>query len=158
MADEEPLSVLELEENLSDIEKPPILPAGSYIGEVQDVQIATSQRGNSYYAIRFNVSQDQVPADMQDSFEDGAVLFYNRVIVPQGRDRRALYNLRRLIEALGLDSNVTAIDPNDWMGCKAKLRVTNTKYNGEDQANIQSIEAATEVKAKAAAPVKRGRK
>lgn len=125
--DQEDLDVIELEESLADVEKPAELPAGLYVGEVQDVQVATSAKGNLYYSVRFFIPPDEIPADIQDQFEDGTSLFWNRQIKPRdGKDRRALFNLRRFVEALGLDANTTSIDPNDWMGQRARLRVRQT--------------------------------
>ncbi len=116
MAEEnEELDIIELEESLADVEKPPELPAGLYQGEIQDVQVATSAKGNQYYAIRFVVPPEEILADLQDQFEDGAILYWNRQVKPTAKDRRALFNLRRFIEAIGLDAETTTINPNDWM-------------------------------------------
>lgn len=140
--DNEPLGLIELDESLADVEKPAEIAAGVYVGEVQDVQIQQSQKGNRYFAIKFVIPPDELPADIRDDFEDGAILYWNRNIVPNGRDRRALFNLRKLVEAFGLDSNTNAIDPNEWMGRKARLRVVMGKWQGEDRAEIKAVEAA----------------
>src|SRR4051794_19516342 len=95
----EPIGIIELDGNLGDAEKPPILPAGNYTGEIQDVQIPTSQKGNRYFAVKFVIPVDEIPADLADQFEDGAAMFWNRVVVPDGKDKRALYNLRKFVEA-----------------------------------------------------------
>jgi len=154
--DEESLDVIELEESLADVEKPAELPPGLYVGEVQDVQVATSAKGNAYYAVRFMVPPDEIPADIQSDFEDGAALFWNRQIRPRdGKDRRALFNLRKFVEALGLDANTTSIDPNDWMGCRARLRVRHT-INPRDPSSGKRAEIASVEPLEDAAPV-RGR-
>lgn len=142
MADDEVLGILELEDNLADVERPPELPPGVYTGEVQDVQTAVSGKGNNYFSIKFVVPQDQLPADIREHYEDGAILYWNRQVVPKRGDRRALFNLRKFIEALGLDTNTSTIDPNDWMGKSARLRVRTDKWQGEDRAQIQAVEAA----------------
>ena len=140
MADED-LDIIELEESLADVERPPELPPGLYVGEVTDVQLQTSKAGNNYYAVRFNVPQEEIPADIQGGFEDGVILSWNRQIrSSSGKDRRALYNLRKFVEALGLDANSTSIDPSEWMGCRARLRVTQVTYLGEKRAQINSVE------------------
>jgi hypothetical protein len=158
MANDEPMGIIELEDNLSDVEKPKEIPPGKYVGEVQDVQEATSGKGNTYYAVQFRVAPDELPADVADQYEDGAVLFWNRTLKPRGRgDRRALFNLRRFIEALGLDSNTTTIDPNDWMGRRARLHVVTGRYQGEDRAEIRAIEVAEEKPAPARKPAARKR-
>jgi hypothetical protein len=144
MVDEnEELDVIELDESLADVEKPAELPPGLYVGEVQDVQVATSAKGNAYYAVRFTVAPDEIPADIQQDFEEGATLFWNRQIKPRdGKDRRALFNLRKFVEALGLDANTTSIDPNDWMGCRARLRIRQT-VNPRDPAAGKRAEIAS---------------
>lgn len=161
---DEPMGIIELEESLQDVEKPKEIPPGKYVGEVQDVQEATSGKGNTYYAIQFRVPPDELPADIAEQYEDGAVLFWNRVLKPKGRaDRRALFNLRKFMEALGLDSNTTTIDPNEWMGRPARLHVVAGKYQGEERAEIRSVEPAEAKPAtargqKAAAPAAKGRR
>ena len=143
MANDEPMGIIELDENLADVEKPKEIPPGKYVGEVQDVQEATSGKGNTYFAIQFRVPPDELPADVAEQYEEGAVLFWNRIIKPRGRaDRRALFNLRKFIEALGLDPNTTTIDPNDWMGRQARLIVQTGRYNGEERAEVRAVEAA----------------
>jgi hypothetical protein len=140
--DGEPLGMIELEDNLADAEKPPELPAGVYNGEVQDVQRQRSQKGNDYFAVKFVIPPDELPADLQEDFPDGAALYWNRQIVPKKGDRRALFNLRKFVEALGLDANTTNIDPNDWMGCTARVRIRHRTWEGENRAEISAIEAA----------------
>lgn len=143
MANDEPMGIIELESNLADVEKPQEIPAGKYVGEVQDVQERVSAQGNAYYAIQFRVAPDELPADVAEEYEDGALLFWNRLLKPRSAsDRRALFNLRKFIEALGLDANTTSIDPNDWMGRPARLHVAMGKFQGEDRAEIRAIEAA----------------
>lgn len=141
-SENEGLGIIELDQSLADVEKPLELPAGLYTGEIQDVQIGVSQKGNRYFAVKFVVPPDEISADIADQFEDGAALYYNRVVVPDGKDRRQLFNLRKFVEALGLDSNTTQIDPNEWMGCRARLKVTQDTWQGETRAQIKSVESA----------------
>lgn len=143
MADEgEPLGIIELGTNLDEVEKPEELPPGGYVGEVQGVESKVSEKGNTYFAIKFRIGPDQIPADVADSFEDGAIMFYNRIIVPKEGDRRAQYNLKRFITALGLNTNTSQVDPNDWMGQEARLNIVHEKYQGETRAQIKSVESA----------------
>lgn len=144
-ADEgEPIGIIELDSNLGDAEKPEEIPPGLYTAEVQDVQTPVSGKGNTYFAIKFVIAPDDLAADYRDDYPDGAVLFWNRVIVPKKGDRRALFALRKFVESLGLDSNTTSIDPNEWMGRTARVRVAHGKYMGETRAEIKSVEAAEE--------------
>lgn len=164
IANDEPMEILELEGSLSDAEKPKEIPAGKYIGEIQSVELATSSKGNSYYAIQFRIPPDELPADIAEQYEEGAVLFWNRVMKPKGRsDARALFNLKKFISALGLDTNITTIDPNEWMGQSARLVVKNGRYQGEDRAEITAVEASepmaapSRAKPQSVAPKARGR-
>jgi hypothetical protein len=146
LADDDVLGVIELESNLSEVEKPPELPAGLYKGEVQSVEVKTSGAGNQYFAVKFVVPTEEIPADIAEHYEDGAILFWNRNVVPNGKDRRALFNLRKFVEALGLDTNTTTIDPNEWMGRTARLKVQMGKFNDEERAEIKAVEAADAAK------------
>jgi hypothetical protein len=144
MEQNETLDILELEDSLADIEKPAELPPGLYTGEVQDVQLAMSGKGNRYYSIRFKIPHSEIPAAIADGYEDGATLYWNRQVVPGPRDRRSLFSLRKLIEALGLDPKTRTVDPNEWMGRQARLRVTSGSWQGESRAEIKGIEVAEE--------------
>src|SRR5438270_32581 len=100
-APDDELGVLEFEENLADVDKPKDIPPGKYVGEIQSVQEAQSGKGNTYYAIQFRVPPDQLPQDVRESYEDGSLLFWNRILKPRSKsDRRALWNLRKFVEAL----------------------------------------------------------
>lgn len=164
--DDQSLGILELDQNLGDVEKPAELPPGNYTGEIQDVQKATSGKGNEYYSIKFVIPPKEIPADLQDQFEDGAILYWNRQVIPKRGDRRALFNLKKFIGSIGLDTDTTTIDPNEWMGCNARLKVVNETYQGETRAAIKSIESAEAPAGKPAAAAgkaapanaKRGRK
>jgi hypothetical protein len=142
MLEDNELGILDLEDSLSDAEKPEELPQGWYTGEVQDVQAATSGKGNNYYAIRIVIPPEEIAADVRDNFPDGATLSWNRQVVPKKGDRRALFSLRKLIEAMGLDINTSQVNPNDWMGCRVRVKVRHKPYEGEQRAEIQAIEAA----------------
>jgi hypothetical protein len=143
MANDEPMGIIELEDNLADVEKPKEVPPGKYVAEVQDVQEQMSKAGNTYYAVQFRVAPDELPADVAEEYEDGALFFWNRLLKPKSRsDRRALFNLRKFIEALGLDANTTSIDPNEWMGRSVRIHTALGTYQGEPRAEIRSVEAA----------------
>lgn len=137
------LGIVELEESLEDVKKPPEVPAGMYLGEIQGVEKKTSAgKGNDYYSVKFLVPQEELPANIREDFEDGAVFYWNRQLVPKGKDRRTLYNLKVFIGAIGLDTNITAINPNEWMGCQAKLRIVMGSWQGAPRAEIRSVESA----------------
>jgi len=138
----EPLGVITLSESLEDVEKPEEVRAGVYTAEVQDVQIPTSQKGNEYFSVKFVIPPEELPADQRDQYPDGAIMYWNRTVVPNGNDRRALWNTKKLVQALGLPTNTSTIDPNEWMGRRARVRVKMGSYQGEDRAEISAVEAA----------------
>jgi len=164
IAEDDVLSVVELEGNLADAEKPPEVPPGKYVGEVQDVQAQSSQAGNRYWSVRIVIPQEELPASVSESYEDGAILFWNRQLVPRdNRDRRTIFSLKQLYTALGLDPNITTIDPNDWMGCKTLVTVRMGQYLGEPRAEIASLSPADRAAPRSTstpepAPAPRGRR
>lgn len=144
MAENEPLEIFDLDESLGDAEKPPELPNGTYLAEVQDVQDATSAAGNPYWAVRFRVPPSECPPEIAEAFEDGVILTYSRLMKPKKGDARARYNLKQFYIALGLNPNVTSIDPTSWMGQPARIVVKQQPYQNEMRAGIVSIEAGEE--------------
>jgi hypothetical protein len=148
MADE--LGIISLETNLSDIERPPEVPVGRYVGEVQSVEVKTSAQGNDYFAMRILVPAENIPADVAEHYEDGAQFFYNRLLVPRGNDRRSLWNLRQFVEKLGLDTNTNEINPNEWMNQSIGLVIGLEKnLEGEMRSAIKSLYAPEDIPARA---------
>jgi len=150
MAENEVLEAFELEDNLGEAEKPPELPNGTYMAEVQDVSDATSAAGNPYWAVRFRVPPAECPPEIAEAFEDGVILTYSRLMKPKKGDARARYNLKQFYIALGLNANVTVVDPNEWMGQPARIVVKQQPYQNEMRAGIVSVEAGEQAPAKTA--------
>lgn len=148
MAEEE-LGIIHLDQNLADVERPPEIPVGRYVGEIQSVETKVSGAGNDYFAIRILVPSENIPAEVAEHYEDGALFFYNRLLVPKGNDRRALWNLRQFVEKLGLDSNTNEINPNEWMNQSIGIVVGSEKnLDGEMRASVRSLFAAEEAPAR----------
>jgi hypothetical protein len=145
MAETEELGIIQLDTNLADVERPPEVPVGRYVGEIQSVEVKTSGQGNEYFAIRILVPAENIPAEVSEHYEDGALFFYNRLLLPKGNDRRSLWNLRQFVEKLGLESNTTEINPNEWMNQSIGIVVgTEKNLEGENRAAIRSLFAAEE--------------
>ena len=145
MAEQEELGIIQLDQNLSDVERPPEIPVGRYVGEVQSVEVKTSGSGNEYFALRILVPNENIPAEVAEHYEDGALFFYNRLLVPKPGDRRSLWNLRQFVEKLGLDSNTNEINPNEWMNQSVGLVVGMGKdLEGTLRAEVRSLYAAEE--------------
>jgi hypothetical protein len=149
MAEQEELGIISLDMNLADVERPPEIPVGKYVGEIQSVEVKTSGQGNEYFAIRVLVPAENIPAEVAEHYEDGALFFYNRLLVPKGNDRRSLWNLRQFIEKIGLDSNTNEINPNEWMNQSIGIVVGMEKnLEGELRANVRTLFAAEEAPAR----------
>lgn len=149
MAEHEELGIISLDMNLADVERPPEIPVGRYIGEIQSVEQKTSGAGNEYFAIRILVPNEHIPAEVAEHYEDGALFFYNRLLVPKGGDRRSLWNLRQFVEKIGLDSNTNEINPNEWMNQSVGLVVGMEKnLEGELRSAVKSLFAAEEAPAR----------
>ena len=149
MAEQEELGIISLDMNLADVERPPEIPVGKYVGEIQSVEVKTSGQGNEYFAIRILVPSENIPAEVAEHYEDGALFFFNRLLVPKGNDRRSLWNLRQFIEKIGLDSNTNEINPNEWMNQTVGIVVGMEKnLDGELRANVRSLFAAEEAPAR----------
>lgn len=136
--DTEELDILELDQNLEDYEEPELLPPGYYTGEIQSVEIRQNQAGTGrYFAIKFIVPPEKFPASYDvDNWPEGCPLFYNLVRVPRPGDRRALSNLRKFMQKLGLSISTNRVDPNEWIGQTAKLKVVHSEYQGVTRENI----------------------
>lgn len=145
----EELGIISLDQNLSDVERPPEIPVGRYVGEIQSIEVKTSGQGNDYFAMRILIPSENIPAEVAEHYEDGAIFFYNRLLVPKGNDRRSLWNLRQFIEKLGLDSNTNEIDPNEWMNQNIGLVIASEKnLEGELRSTVRSLFAAEDAPAR----------
>jgi hypothetical protein len=145
----EELGIISLEQNLSDVERPPELPVGRYVGEIQSIEVKTSQQGNDYFAMQILIPAENIPAEVAEHYEDGAKFFYNRLLVPKGNDRRSLWNLRQFVEKIGLDSNTNEIDPNEWMNQNIGVVIASEKnLEGELRSTIRSLFASEEAPAR----------
>jgi hypothetical protein len=149
MAEHEELGIIQLDMNLSDIERPPEIPVGRYVGEIQSVEQKTSGAGNEYFAIRILVPNENIPAEVAEHYEDGAMFFFNRLLVPKAGDRRSLWNLRQFVEKLGLDSNTNEINPNEWMNQSIGVVIGMEKnLDGELRSAVKSLFAAEDAPAR----------
>lgn len=143
------LSIIDLGKSLDQYEKPVVLNAGKYKGQITDVNVNKSAKGNNYYAIQFIIPPEEYQGeqsdDLADSYPDGVTLTYNRVLVPRGpNDGNAIYRIRRLYQAMGLKMKTSEIDPNEWMGQEVLVRTGVDEWEGEPRAQIVGIEVSDE--------------
>lgn len=135
-------SIVELDMNLADYDDFEPLPAGEYPATVTLSEMRTSDKGNDYYYLTFQVHPDDYPADYPvENAPEGTNLVYARVQKPDPRNRRSITNVKNLMRALGCDIKVSVINPGEWEGKKAKLVLKKDNFNGMPNNSIVSIEA-----------------
>ena len=143
----EELDVLELDENLDDVEEPELLPPAWYRAEVRGVELRDNQAGTGkYYDVEFVVQPNNFPADYDtENYPDGFITHYRLLRKPRsGADRRAVTNIRKFMQKLGVSTSTNIIDPNEWVGKEARLKIIHNKYQGETREQIApgGVEAA----------------
>lgn len=135
-------TILELDMNLADYDDFEPLPNGGYPGQITKAEMRTSDKGNDYYYITFNIHPDDFPADYSvENAPDGMNLVYARIQKPDPRNRRSITAVKSFMRALGIDLKTSVINPGDWEGRKAKLIIKKETYNEQPINSIVSIEA-----------------
>lgn len=98
---------------------------GSYLLEVEDVEVKTSENsGADYLAFTFKVA---------DGKFKGKKVWHNCSLQPQ-----ALFNLRGLLEALGYEvpQGQMELDPADLIGEQCAAEVVHEVYQGKKKARV----------------------
>lgn len=135
-------SIIDLDMNLEDYDDFEPLPAGAYPATVVLSEMRTSDKGNDYYYLQFQIHPDDYPADYaMENAPEGTNLVFARVQKPDPRNRRSITNVKNLMRALGMDIKTSVINPGDWEGKKAKLVIKKDNFNGMPNNSIVSVEA-----------------
>lgn len=137
MSDDKIPSVMEYSSDVTDAQPPAPLPEGRYVGDIVEVEVKVSQKGNHYVAVGFLITPDQYPVDFTEGNPDGTKLYYNRVQVSD--DARGRFQMRKFCETIDAPMG-RRIDVNDWMGKRAYLHVKNSEYEGMPRAEIAKTE------------------
>lgn len=140
MADDE--SIVELDQNLDSYADFELLPKSNYPAECVLAEKRVSDNGNEYYYTNWKIDPSDYPPDYDpENAPEGTTLNYSRVQAPKSNDRRSITNVKRLMKAMGLDLKTRVINPEEWIGRKAKLVVGVETFNGERRNNIVRIES-----------------
>lgn len=135
-------TILELDMNLEDYEDFEPIPDGGYPATVHLSEMRTSDKGNDYYYVVFQIHPDDFPADYAvENAPEGLRLVYARVQKPDPRNRRSITGVKNFMRALGMPLRTSVINPGEWEGKKAKLLVGKQEWNGEVVNTIKSVEA-----------------
>lgn len=139
-ADDE--SIIELDQNLDAYDDFELLPKGAYPMECVLAEKRVSDSGNEYYYTNWVISPDDYPDDYdKDNAPEGTTLNYSRVQAPKPNDRRSITNVKKLMRAMGLDLKTKVIDPEAWIGKRAKGIVGVQTFNGERRNGLERIES-----------------
>jgi hypothetical protein len=130
--------IIELSQDIADTPEPVLMPPGWYLAQIESVEIRPNQAGTGrYYSTVFRVPTEKFPADYEvDNYPDGLPLYYNLVRVPRDGDRKSISNLRKFLEQIGMPTNISTIDPNEWIGRTAKVKVVHHTYQGQTREQI----------------------
>lgn len=109
--------------DFSGVEERTTLPEGNYLVEVESVEEKEGNKG-AYLSFTFKVAEGKFK---------GNKLFHNCSLAPQ-----ALFNLKNLLEALGMNIPKKAfdLDPDDLVGLQCVVEVTHEVYEGKKRPRI----------------------
>lgn len=110
------------------------LEEGSYLIEVEDVEVKTSDNsGADYLAFTFKVAEGKFK---------GKKVWHNCSLQPQ-----ALFNLRGLLEALGYEvpQGPMELDPADLIGEQCAAEVVHEVYQGKKKARVAEFFSTDEL-------------
>lgn len=111
--------------DFSDVETRVLLPEGDYHVKVEEVTEEESGEGNAYLKWTFRTMDD-------DKAIDNKPLWYNTSLLPQ-----ALWNLRGLLEALGVEiEDDMELDLDEYADLECMVSVEHEKYEGKTKAKI----------------------
>lgn len=114
-----------LKVDFKDTEASGIVEEGDYIVEVDEVELKTSDNSREdYLSFTMKITEGEFK---------GKKLFHNSSLQPQ-----ALFNLRAVLEALGLEvpQGEMDLDPADLIGESCNVSVVHEKYEGKLKARI----------------------
>lgn len=132
-------SIVELDENLADIEAPPMLPRNRYLATIVAVEEKTSGKGNRYYSQLLKIGPEVFPHDFPDDvYPEGLDLYYNMIVKP--KTQRQKFAVKQWLTILGLDTNTSRFNPSDWVGKEVMVTVGWGTYQGRTREEIASVQ------------------
>ena len=132
---EELNSIIEFDEDLSNVEAPKPLPSGTYDAVIESAETMTSNSGKPMIKVIFNISADQYPADYVDGNPEGTKLTH---YLMADNSSRSKFTLKRFILAIGAPLS-NKIDVTTFIGLPAKVEVGNRMWQDVEVANIVRV-------------------
>lgn len=110
-----------------------LVPEGDYHASVAETALEDGSAAQ-YIAWKFKIHDD-------DKKINGQHVYYNTSLAPQ-----ALWNLRNLLEALGVEtpSSEMDLDLESYAGLELMIRVEHESYEGKDRARVSDFSALEE--------------
>lgn len=112
-----------LKVDFKDVEARKVVADGEYHSKVADIEVEEGDKA-PYLKWTFDIMEPECK---------GAKLYTNTSLAPQ-----ALWNLRSLLECLGVDTpdSEFELDLESYKGMELKLTVTNEKYEGKNRPKV----------------------
>lgn len=131
-------TIITFQEDIATTDRPNPLPVGEYPGEIREAAKKTSNTsGKDYAQLNVFVDPSAYPADYADGNPDGTILNYNRLSLQDTKAAR--WRIRDFFEKMGLPAPGRQLDLNTLVGLKVKARVSHRNYEGQPQAQLDSL-------------------
>lgn len=131
------IGVVELDTTLDDTPEPELLPQGMYPAELVNCEARHDSKGVARYNFRFVISPDDFPPDYDvNNYPDGKSLYWGLMKVPTRNDNRSILALRRFMQTLDVPTDVTKVNPSEWIGRRVLLKVEHDTYEGNTRESI----------------------
>ncbi len=134
-------SIIELNQDISEMEEYEPLPDGPYPATIRDVEVKTNEKNpNGYFVITLLVEPENFPADYDpENSPQGVPLTYARVQVPDPKNRRTVKPFKNLLRSLDQTEGGTSFDTDDWTGQEILVMVSTNEYLGTLVNNVDSV-------------------
>ncbi len=132
------MSLITFSQNIADAEAPAPLPPGEYEGVCVAAEPGLSKSsGNPMLPLKFKITADQFPVDWESGGVDELDFTYNRLTTRDTAQDR--FRMKNICIALGVPMS-NNIDPNDFVGKRAKLVIeTGKDLEGNPRADLAKI-------------------
>jgi hypothetical protein len=134
-------SILSFDMDISELEKPEVLPEGAYLANITKAERKVSTTsGNPYLALTFHIPPEAFPATYNvDYAPEGVYVVHRRTSLVMTHPN--MYRLKVMCDKLGVVAGKN-LDLNDFIGRSVMLHVVHREWEGEQQVDIKSFDAA----------------
>lgn len=132
-------SIIEFDTDLSNVEAPKPLPAGTYDAVIQTAELMMSKGDEPKPMIKvtYNISADQYPADYVDGNPNGTTLTQ---FFMADNSVRSKFALKRFLLAIGAPIS-NKVDTTTLIGLAARIEVGSQIWQGMETARVNRVVA-----------------